>query len=103
MKNKCLLLSTFCTFQTPLTLLTYSAVINSKMLHQAKHHELSLHLTSTSVIGNLQCDHTYDMTFSKSLRDFSNPFNIAETFLLNSLATHLFNNIYSIQIRFRCL
>ena len=26
MKNKCLLLSTFCTFQTPLTLLTYSAL-----------------------------------------------------------------------------
>ena len=28
MKNKCLLLSTFCTFQTPLTLLTYSALCN---------------------------------------------------------------------------
>ena len=27
MKNKCLLLSTFCNFQTPLTLLTYSAMI----------------------------------------------------------------------------
>ena len=26
MKNKCLLLSTFCSFQTPLTLLTYSAL-----------------------------------------------------------------------------
>ena len=27
MKNMCLLLSTFCTFQTPLTLLTYSAMV----------------------------------------------------------------------------
>ena len=28
MKNKCLLLSTFCTFQTPSTLSTYSAVVH---------------------------------------------------------------------------
>ena len=29
MKNKCLLLATFCTFQTPLTLLTYSALVHT--------------------------------------------------------------------------
>ena len=32
MKNKCLLLSTFCTFQTPLTLLTYSALSLNPLL-----------------------------------------------------------------------
>ena len=35
MKNKCLLLSTFCTFQTPLTLLPYSAMADKSIVISA--------------------------------------------------------------------
>ena len=44
MKNKCLLLSTFCSFQTPLTLLTYSALTakHQNIFHwwnKSQHHQ----------------------------------------------------------------